>query len=184
VAFEVAIGLDLPLDLFLVRKLGVPGHEELAFGAIASGGIRVLDEDTIASLRISPAAVESVAEREAAELARRVRAYRGTTPPPALENRTVILVDDGLATGSTMLAAVAGVRTMSPRRILVAVPVASRQALASLRAQADQCVALLCPEPFYSVGAWYHDFRQTTDDEVRQLLFAAQSRTVPSAPAT
>lgn len=180
VGYEVALALGAPLDVFLVRKLGVPGHEELAMGAIAEGGVRVLNREVIEPLRISQRVIEQVAVSEQAELARRERLYRGDAPPPDLRDRTVLLVDDGLATGSTMAAAVAGVRAQHPRRIIVAVPVASRQAMAALRQVADDCVAVLAPAGFGGVGEWYEDFRQTTDAEVQTLLEAAR----PHAPAS
>jgi predicted phosphoribosyltransferase len=170
VAFEVAQGLEAPLHVFVVRKLGVPGHEELAMGAIATGGIRVLNDDVIAGLRISDRAIEAVAEREQRELERRERDYRSDRPFPSLEGRTVILVDDGLATGSTMRAAVAALRKFDPARIVVAVPVGAVSTCALLREEADEVVCAMTPEPFQAVGLWYRDFDQTTDDEVRELL--------------
>jgi predicted phosphoribosyltransferase len=176
VAREVANALDAPLDVFIVRKLGVPGHEELAMGAIAQGGVQVLNPEVIEPLRIPVAAIERVAAAEREELARRERLYRGTEPLPELAGKTVILVDDGLATGSTMAAAVAGVRTHHPERIIVAVPVASRQAIAMMRQVADECIAVLTPRSFGGVGEWYEDFRQTSDDEVRTLLADARKR--------
>lgn len=180
VGYEVALALGAPLDVFLVRKLGLPGQEELAMGAIAEGGVRVLNREVIEPLRIPQRVIEQVAASERTELARRERLYRGDAPPPDLHDRTVLLVDDGLATGSTMTAAVAGVRAQHPRRIIVAVPVASRQAVAALREVADDCVAVLVPPGFGGVGQWYEDFRQTTDDEVQTLLEAAR----PHAPAS
>jgi predicted phosphoribosyltransferase len=176
VAFEVALALDAPLDVFVVRKLGVPGHEELAMGAIAQGGVRVLNRDVIEALGISPAIVERVAVSEKAELARRERIYRGTAQPPEFRGRVVVLVDDGLATGSTMAAAVAGVRAQAPARVIVAVPVASHEAMEMLGQVADECLAVLTPRHFGGVGQWYDDFSQTSDDEVRTLLEAARKR--------
>jgi predicted phosphoribosyltransferase len=170
VGAEVARALGAPLDVFLVRKLGVPGHEELAMGAIASGGVRVLNEDVVTALHIPPAVVDAVAAREEAELSRREALYRGDRPPPDLRGRVVILVDDGLATGSTMRAAAAAVRGQGPARIVVAVPVAAAETCAELRAQVDELVGALTPEPFFAVGVWYEDFSQTTDEEVRTLL--------------
>ncbi|HUO51792.1 MAG TPA: phosphoribosyltransferase [Gemmatimonadaceae bacterium] len=170
VAAEVAQALGAPLDVFLVRKLGVPGHEELAMGAIASGGEPLLNEETVRALGITPEQVARVVAAERAELARREREYRGARPAPELRGRTVILVDDGLATGSTMHAAALAVRRAEPARIIVAVPVASEDACELLRDAADEVVAVATPEPFYAVGAWYADFTQTTDAEVRALL--------------
>ncbi len=175
VAYEVADALGAPLDVFVVRKLGVPGHEEYAMGAIASGGIRVINHDVIRQLQIPMHAVESVEHAERRELERREHLYRGDRPPPPLHGRTVVLVDDGLATGSTMLAAVQAVRTQRPRRIVVAVPVASPEACQALRRQADDCVCVSTPDPFYGVGLWYLNFNQTTDDEVQRLLAAADT---------
>ncbi|MDE3172980.1 MAG: phosphoribosyltransferase [Gemmatimonadota bacterium] len=176
VAFEVAEALDAPLDAFVVRKLGVPGHEEYAMGAIASGGIRVLNHDAIRELHLPLETVDAVERAERVELERRERLYRGARGPIALRGRIVLLVDDGLATGSTMLAAVAAVRTQEPARIVVAAPVASRDACEALGRRADACVSVAQPDPFYGVGLWYLDFTQTTDDEVRRLLAARAAR--------
>jgi predicted phosphoribosyltransferase len=170
VGFEVAQALDAPLDVFLVRKLGVPGHEELAMGAIASGGVRVVNDNAVRFLDLAPEVIERAAEREGRELERRTQAYRDGRPAPAVRGRTVILVDDGLATGSTMRAAVEALRTLGPARVVVAVPVGSPDVCAAFRQVADEVVCAREPEPFYAVGAWYHDFTQTTDDEVRDLL--------------
>jgi putative phosphoribosyl transferase len=170
VAFEVAHALDAPLDVFLVRKLGVPGHEELAMGAIASGGVRVVNEDIIAAYDIAPEEIESVAAAEERELERRERRYRGDRPFPDVAGRTVILVDDGLATGSTMRAAVAALRQEHPTRVVVAVPTAAPETCEEFRSEVDDIVCATTPEPFYAVGLWYEDFSQTTDDEVRELL--------------
>lgn len=173
VAYEVARSLPAPLDVFVVRKLGVPGREELAMGAIASGGIRVLNDDVMSYLRVPAAAVEKVARAEEEELRRRERAYRGSRPFPALSGKSVIVIDDGLATGSTMRAAVAALRKLEPSRIVVAVPVGAEESCALLRREADEVVCLSTPEPFQAVGLWYGDFSQTTDDEVRALLAEA-----------
>ncbi len=173
VAYEIARALDAPLDVFLVRKLGVPGQEELAIGAIASGGVRVLNEETVRALDISEEVIAAAAEREQEELERRQRAYRDDLPPPDVHDRTVILVDDGLATGSTMRAAVAALRQLGPARIIVAVPVASADTCAELREQVDEVICFRTPEPFYAVGFWYGDFRETSDEEVRDLLTRA-----------
>lgn len=170
IAFEVAARLGAPLDVFVVRKLGVPGHEELAMGAIASGGVQVLSDELIKRLGIDAAAIATVAARERRELARREQAYRGERAPLAVAGRTVILIDDGLATGATMKAAVAGLRQLGPRQIIVAVPVASQEACAELGELADEIVCLVTPSPFWGVGNWYDDFGQTSDDEVRTLL--------------
>ncbi|MCL4486983.1 MAG: phosphoribosyltransferase [Chloroflexi bacterium] len=170
VAYEVAQALHAPLDVFVVRKLGVPGHEELAMGAIASGGVRILNEDVIGELQIPPTVVDHVADRELQELARREREYRDDRPPPDVRGRIVILVDDGLATGSTMRAAVAALRELNPASIVVAVPTGSAEACNELAAEADQVVCGTIPEPFYGVGMWYQDFSQTTDEEVHKLL--------------
>lgn len=172
VAAEVAAALHAPLDVFVVRKLGVPGHEEYAMGAIASGGIRVLNHEVIRQLHLPIDAVERVERSERVELARREQLYRGDRPAPELAGATVVLVDDGLATGSTMLAAIAAVRTQHPARIIVAVPVASVEACDAVRRQADACVCAFTPDPFYGVGMWYQNFEQTTDGEVQRLLAA------------
>jgi predicted phosphoribosyltransferase len=177
VAVEVAHELDVPLDVFVVRKLGVPGREELALGAIASGGTRVLKKPLIQALGLPPDTIEAIVAREMRELERRERAYRGEQPPPDLAGRTVILVDDGLATGSTMLAAVQAVRQDDPARVVVAVPVADPEVCALLRTAADEVVCLKTPQPLRAVGHWYEDFSQTTDDEVRDLLARARRDT-------
>jgi predicted phosphoribosyltransferase len=176
VASEVARQLRAPMDVFLVRKLGVPGHEELAMGAIASGGVRVVNEDVTRSLRVADAVIDEVAAREQRELERRDRAYRGERPFPELAGKAVILVDDGLATGSTMRAGAAAVRLMKPARIVVAVPVAATDSCAQLSREVDEVVCGATPEPFYAVGRWYRDFSETSDDEVRALLEAAQGQ--------
>jgi len=170
VGFEVARALGLPLDVMVARKLGVPWQPELAMGAIASGGIQVLDEELIRQESISQQDVNAIAAREEQEAERREQLYRAGRSPLELQNRTVILVDDGLATGSTMLAAVKCVKSLKPSAVIVAVPVASQQACAHLRKEADQCVCLAVPRPFRAVGEWYQDFRQTSDGEVRDLL--------------
>ena len=173
VAFEVAKAIGATLDVFMVRKLGLPGHPEFAMGAIASGGIRTLDDDVVRYYRIPAAAVEEVARTEQQELERRERAYRGARPPLALANHIVILVDDGLATGATMRAAVLAVRRQLPSQIVVAAPVGAWQACRALDQVADEVVCAMTPEPFRAVGLWYQNFEQTTDDEVRYLLAAA-----------
>lgn len=170
VAFEVAQALDAPLDVFLVRKLGVPGQEELAMGAIASGGIRVLNPEVVQMLRIPESVIDAVAATEQRELERRERAYRGDRPEPGIRGRTVILVDDGLATGSTMRAAVQALRSQHPERLVVAVPVAAPETCDSFRDEVDDVVCAVTPEPFIAVGLWYRDFSQTTDREVHELL--------------
>ena len=176
VAFEVAQALDAPLDVFVVRKLGVPGHEELAMGAIASGGIMVLNEDVIQALHPPLRVIEAVAAREFQELGRRERAYRGDRPAIDVHGKVVILVDDGLATGSTMRAAVKALRRLGPDRIVVAVPTAAPSTCAELGLEADECICCITPDPFYAVGVWYEDFSQTTDEEVRELLERAAAR--------
>ena len=180
VAFEVARALGAPLDVFLVRKLGTPGHEELAMGAIASGGVRILNRDVVDELDISPEAIQAVTEAEHRELLRRERDYRAGRPMPDIEGRVVILVDDGLATGSTMRAAVAAVREHAPARIVVAVPVGSEDACELLAREADEVVCVSTPEPFRAVGLWYEVFEQTTDAQVRALL--AQAAPEPEQP--
>jgi erythromycin esterase-like protein/predicted phosphoribosyltransferase len=179
VAFEIARALDAPLDVFLVRKLGVPGHEEVALGAIATGGVRVLNKQLIESLDIPPEWIEAIDAKERRELERRERVYRGDRPPPDIAGKTVILVDDGLATGSTMLAAANAIREDDPARLVVAVPVADPDVCAGLRSVADEVVCLSTPQPLQAVGVWYGDFSQTTDDEVRDLL--ALARRPPAA---
>lgn len=174
VAHEVARALGLPLDVFIVRKLGVPGHEELAMGAIASGGVRVLNRRIIDDLGLSEAAINAVTAAESAELQRRERLYRAHRPQPDPRGRTVILVDDGLATGSTMRAAVAAVREQGAARVIVAIPVAPPETCDMLAGQADEVICPLRPHDFESVGQWYEDFAQTTDDEVRALLAEAR----------
>jgi putative phosphoribosyl transferase len=170
VAFEVAEALDAPLDIFLVRKLGMPGHRELAMGAIASGGVRVLNEDVVRAYGIPQRAIDAVALEEEAELTRREREYRRGNPPPQLAGRIVILVDDGLATGSTMRAAVQAVRQHGPARVIVAVPVGAPSTCEEFADITDETVCARTPEPFLAVGQWYEDFSQTSDDEVRAFL--------------
>ena len=172
VGYEVARMLGAPMDVFVVRKLGLPGHPELAMGAIASGGVQVMNEDVPTWYRPSTGAIEAVARAERMELERRERAYRDGRPPVPIEGRIVLLVDDGLATGSTMRAAVLAIRRLRPARVVVAVPVGARETCESLRDIADEVVCALIPEPFSAVGLWYVDFSQTSDDEVRQLLAA------------
>lgn len=173
VAYEVAEALHAPLDLFLVRKLGVPGQEELAMGAIATGGVRVLNDEVVQGLRIPPTVIDAATAREQAELERRERSYRGDRPPPEVRGRTVILIDDGLATGSTMRAAVVALRQQQPAHIVVAVPVGAASTCEAFRAETDETICAITPEPFLAVGYWYQDFTQTTDEEVRQLLHRA-----------
>lgn len=191
VAYEVARRLGSPLDVFVVRKLGVPGHEELAMGAVAAGGVVILNESVVQYLRIPDADIEAAAAGELGELARQERAYRDDRPPVDAAGKTVFLVDDGLATGATMRAAIAGLRRLGPARVVVAVPIAAPTACEELRTDADEVVCAATPEPFYSVGQWYVDFSQTTDEEVRTLLAEAeahaeaarQAETVPQAAA-
>ena len=173
VAFEVAMALHAPLDAFVVRKLGVPGHEELAMGAIATGGVRLLNRETIRQFSISPQAVRRVMKIEQGELERRERAYRGARPAPEIRGRIIVVVDDGLATGASMTAAVAALRQQQPAVIIAAAPVGALETCAALRAVADICVCVNTPEPFYGVGQWYADFGSTTDAEVRTLLDTA-----------
>jgi putative phosphoribosyl transferase len=170
VAFEVAQALGAPLDVFMVRKLGVPGHEELALGAIASGGVRALNLDVLAAIGISGDQVEAVAARELAELERREVSYRGDRPPLPVDGRVAIVVDDGLATGATMRAAAHALRRRGASRIVVAVPIAPAQTCQSLRRDAEEVVCALTPEPFTAVGRWYQDFAPVSDEEVRSLL--------------
>ena len=180
VGHEVARALDAPLDVFAVRKLGVPGHEELAMGAVASGGIRVINPAMIRDLGISQQALDAVTAVELRELERRALAYRDHRPFPELADRIVILVDDGVATGSTMAAAAHALRERRPREVIVAAPVMSLDAQAVLGRVADRVIAVGTPEPFLGVGAWYADFSQTSDDEVRTLLDQAWQRRRPA----
>src|SRR3981189_3549403 len=170
VAYEVARALGAPLDVFVVRKLGVPGYEELAMGAVATGGVRVLNHQLVTRLGIPDHLIDSVTEQEQQELARRERLYRGGRPAPDVTGRTVILVDDGLATGSTMHAAIEALRQLRPARIVVAVPTAPPETCEEMRAKVDDVICAITPEPFHAVGLWYQDFAQTTDEEVRNLL--------------
>lgn len=173
VAYEIAQALQVPLDVCLVRKLGVPHQPELAMGAIASGGVRVLNVDLISSLGITSKAIEAVAERELRELQRRDRAYRGDRPQPVIAEQTVIVVDDGVATGATMRAAIAVLRSQHPAAIVVAVPVAPVETYETLRDEVERVVCLATPSPFYSISLWYEKFPQTTDAEVQALLAQA-----------
>lgn len=170
VACEIASKLQVPVDLMLVRKLGTPGQEELAMGAIASGGIQVLNQDIVSSLGISTALIADVAAREQQELQRREQAYRGDRPRPQIEGRDIILVDDGVATGATMRAAIAAIRKLQPAAIIIAVPVAPADTVAALRLVADEVVCLAMPEPFMAIGSWYRDFSQVSDQEVQMML--------------
>jgi predicted phosphoribosyltransferase len=183
VAYEVARALNAPLDVFLVRKLGLPGHEELAMGAIATGGVRVLNEQVVRALNIPGYVIDAVAGWEDEELRRRERLYRGDRPPPDVRDRTVILIDDGLATGSTMLAAVKALRKLQPARIVVAVPTAAPDTCELLKAEVDEIICAITPEPFHAVGLWYEDFSQTTDEEVRELLARAAHEIRPAQSA-
>lgn len=176
VAFEVAKSLRVPLDIFLVRKLGVPGHEELAMGALATGGLRVLNHDVVDYLQIPSEVIDAVSDQELQELKRREQAYRGDRPEPDVRDKTVILVDDGLATGSTMRAAAAALRQQNPAKIVVAVPVSAPQTCNEYRMGVDEIICAATPEPFYGVGQWYLDFSQTTDEEVRELLERARTQ--------
>jgi predicted phosphoribosyltransferase len=185
VGYEVAAALGAPLDVFVVRKLGVPGHEELAMGAIASGGVRVINPAVVEPLGIPPAVIDRVARIEGAELRRREQAYRGGDRPPVdVRGRTVILVDDGLATGSTMRAAAAALRRQQPAELVVAVPVAADPTCDEFRGEVDRIVCARTPEPFHAVGLWYEDFSQTTDAEVRELLARARQAAVPPGAGT
>ncbi|MFO5494528.1 MAG: phosphoribosyltransferase [Cuspidothrix sp.] len=170
VAYEVAKELDAPLDVCLVRKLGVPGHKELAMGAIAAGGVRVINENVIDWLRISPETINEVAAMEIRELDRRSHIYRGNRPLPKVKNHTIILVDDGIATGATIRAAISTLKKQKPRKLVVAVPVAGLSTCEELQAEVDEVVCILKPEDLYAIGLWYEDFQQTTDAEVCELL--------------
>ena len=182
VGYEVARELRAPLDVFIVRKLGVPGHEELAMGAIASGNVRVLNHQVVDMLKIPPWAIDEIARREQVELERRERDYRAGRPPIDVEDKTVLLVDDGLATGSTMRAAAEALRQKRPRWIAVAVPVAAAETCDEFRSEVNEVVCALTPEPFRAVGLWYQNFSQTSDQEVRDLLARAARERV-AAPA-
>lgn len=170
VAYEVALALSAPLDVFIVRKLGLPGREELAMGAVASGGVRVLNGDIVRMLSIPEEVINIVVKRELRELQRREELYRGNRPTPEVRERTILLIDDGLATGASMRAAIAGLRVQNPARIVVAVPAAAPEACEAFQAEVDEIVCAITPEPFYGVGRWYEDFSQVTDEEVRMLL--------------
>jgi predicted phosphoribosyltransferase len=183
VAYEVARALGAPLDVFIVRKLGVPGHEEFALGAIASGDVVVLNPELVNQLGLSRQDIQAIIEAERRELDRRERAYREGAPPLDVRGRTVILVDDGLATGATMLAAIAALRKLGPARIIVAVPVAAPEVCEAMAGAADEVICAVTPQPFHAVGLWYDNFAQTTDDEVRALLHAARAASAqPAAP--
>lgn len=179
VAFEVARALDAPLDVFVVRKLGVPGHEEYAMGAIASGGVVMISERVVRETGVSRAALDRVLAEEQRELARRELTYRGSRPPVDVAGNVVILVDDGLATGASMFAAVEALKRERPARVVVAVPVAARETCEALRRQADEVVSSMTPEPFHAVGLWYDDFAQTSDEEVHELLELSRSSASP-----
>ncbi len=170
VGAQVARKLNAPLDVFVVRKLGLPGHRELAMGAIATGGVRVFNSDVVDAFRVPDEVINAVTAAEFQELQRRERSYRGDRPPPEVEGKTVIVVDDGVATGSTMLAAISALRQLNAARVVVAAPTIARTTCNYLRANSDEVVAVIVPEEFYGVGQWYQDFSQTTDEEVQQLL--------------
>jgi predicted phosphoribosyltransferase len=176
VGFEVAKSLNAPLDIFVVRKLGLPGDEELAMGAVASGNVRVLNEEIVRSFAVSDAVLNAVTEKEKTELRRRELSYRGDAPAPDPAGRTILVVDDGIATGSTMRAAVAALRRQHPSRVVVAVPVAPPSTCQELERTADEVVSVMTPEPFYAVGQWYEVFDQTTDEQVRELFERSQRR--------
>lgn len=174
VGYEVAKTLHAPLDVFIVRKLGVPGHEELAMGAIATGGVRVLNEEVVHMLHIPERVIDAVTAREQQELERREQLYRDNRPPTDVQGRTIILIDDGLATGATMRAAIEALRMQHPARIVVAVPVAAPPTCVELGAEVDEILCARTPEPFFGVGYWYEDFSQTSDQEVHDLLAQAE----------
>lgn len=182
VAYEVAKRLGAPLDVFIVRKLGVPGFEELAAGAIASGGVRVLNEDVMRAIPHADEAIEAVTARETAELERREHEYRDGRPAPELRDRAVILIDDGLATGATMRAAVKALRQSAATKIVVAVPVGPPDTCREIEQQADETICLSTPEFFQAVGQYYEDFSQTSDDDVRELLSAVQEQPASGEP--
>jgi len=175
VAREIAAALHAPLDVFLVRKLGVPGHEELAMGAIATGGVRILNQEVVNALRIPLGVIDAVASREQRELERREAAYRDGRLAPVVRHQTVILVDDGLATGSTIRAAVAALYQQGPQRIVIAVPVGAPTTCQELRREVDEVICAVTPEQFYAVGQWYRDFSEVSDETVRELLQASGS---------
>jgi putative phosphoribosyl transferase len=179
VAYEVAKKLEAPLDVFVVRKLGVPGHEELAFGAIASGAVRVLNQDVVDELELSPTMMLDIEVLEREELERREQEYRGERAPLDVRGRVAIVVDDGLATGASMRAAVAALRRLGPRRVVVAVPVADASTCEDLRDEADEVICPETPVPFIAVGLWYRDFSQVTDEEVRDVLALAATALPP-----
>ena len=181
VAAEVAKKLNAPLDVFVVRKLGLPDHPELAMGAIATGGVRVINRDVVDGLQIPELVIDAVAAQEQEELARRQQAYRDDLPAPRVRGKTVILVDDGIATGSTMFAAVAALRQLGAGRIVVAAPVIARSTFYEIHNAADEVAAVIAPEEFYGVGQWYEDFSQTSDEEVHQLLGETNHRATPIA---
>ena len=183
VAFAVAERLGAPLDVFVVRKLGLPGHEELAMGAIATGGVRVVNEELVHRLHIAPEVIDAVAAREQRELEHRERLYRGDRPAPAIQGRTIILVDDGLATGATMRAAVAALRQQQPAHMVVAVPIAASSICDEFKTEVDDVICAATPEPFYAVGLWYEDFSPTSDAEVRDLLARAAQWHATTVPA-
>jgi len=180
VAYEVARALGAPMDIFLVRKLGLPGHEELAMGAIATGGVRVLNDELVGGLRIPDYIIDEVAAWEQQELERREQLYRGDRPALRVQGQTIILIDDGLATGSTMRAAIAALRRQKPARLIVAVPVGAPATCAEFQAETDETICARMPEPFHAIGLWYENFSQTTDDEVRELLQRAAEVYAPA----
>lgn len=179
VAFEIAKELHLPLDICLVRKLGTPRRKELAMGAIGRGGVRIINQDVVDWLHISEDIIEQVTQEEQQELERRERVYRGDRPFPAIENRTIILVDDGIATGSTLKAAITSLKQYQPQAIIVAVPVAAEVVCQELEREVDQVICLMQPEPLYSISLWYEDFAQVSDQEVRELLALANDLSLP-----
>lgn len=183
VAYPIALRLKAPLDVWVVRKLGTPGHEELAMGAIASGGGRVLNQEIVQSLQISADTIAAVERQQLAELERRERLYRGNKPFPNLSGQTVLLIDDGLATGATMKAAIAAAQQQHPQRLVVAVPVAPPDTVAEIQALVDEVVCLQTPAFFQAVGLWYEHFPQTSDEEVLALLQAARRSDAPARPA-
>ena len=181
VAFEVAKAINAPLDVFLVRKLGVPGNKELAMGAIATGDVLVLNEEVIKALDVPRVEIDLVTAKEKQELERRERIYRGDYPPPDVQGYTVILIDDGLATGSTMRAAVVALRKQTPGRIVIAVPIAAESTCNEFRSEVDEVICAVTPQPFLSVGTWYENFLQITDDDVREILKRARHE-LPDVP--